>query len=1087
MSGNAKCVFCGAEIPADAPERLCRACLLKSALDDSGDGHAPRGQARAHNPDDGGTVTYCVDAPDFSSQRYAERKFHARGAMGEVWRVLDTQINRVVALKTLRKRGTDNQQRFLAEAQITGQLEHPNVVPVHDLGVDQNDGEVYYTMRFLDGQTLDDVIDDFHESRKSPGERALALRGLLEHFLDACDAVHYAHKRGVVHRDIKPDNIVVGTDGETWVVDWGLAKVADQPELSSLSGISVTLTSSGASTEKRSGSVLGTPAYMPPELAEGHGAEAGPTCDVYLLGATLYKILTNRAPRRGSTHQEVIEMARTMPPVPPREIDKTVPRALEAICLRAMARKPANRYQSARELAEDLRRYLAYEPVVAYPEPLLERCWRWVWRHRQVLTRAAGAAAAVILLAAATWLYLRTRQHALEAVARADRLAAIDTAEDQVRNFRALRDQALYVLGEDSHDPRFSYYRATEGLGYLQDALSVSQPWGEQLDALPLVAEREQLRWDLYDLLVLRVFTRMLATDAPDAALVTAMSEDLERAERLAGGQPGAEFYRLRARCRRLRQDDGAWQDEQKMEVAAKRAMDYFVLGESHRRRKPLVDPSDPVDGPRTRDLNQAIGAYQDALRLSPDHFWSLLQLGRCYLSQRELAEAEGALRACVALRPESPYAYSVRGLVLAQAARYEEALADLDFALRINPEFHPARLNRGWVQLRMGRFENAEADLVRVLRESPLSPAAYCLGRLYFERGDYAQARQYFSGFADESPGFAAVQKDLATVDLLSGNDQPGLDGLARYLDLIHQADRDVVLPNTYLYRGVFLRSLVSGPLSEQLAAVRNELQVAGEADRQHLAQKAGGLARRSVELLTLSLAEISHAETEISTADLYYEKSAVLKLLRQPQEEMAAYSRGLEIDPNHLGLLRQRGFRLLSDGKSAEAMLDLERAVLLRPGSQRDTVLLADSHALLGYLLAEKDRVQRQRAPLGTHALLGYLLSENDDNSRAQRLATLALLALDDVSPDNGSVYKETYTVLINTATIYGVLAKSSSEEGQPFADLALTLLERVVPIAKRFHETSYARRLIEGEAAFESLRDSERYQKILERLTE
>ena len=229
--------------------------------------------------------------------------------MGEVWRCHDATIGREVALKRLVAERHFGAERFLCEAQITGQLEHPGIVPVHDLGFDDN-GQPFYIMKMVRGGTLKAAIDAFHNPSESSGQskpREVERVQLLKIFLDICNAVAYAHSRGVIHRDLKPDNVMLGEYGETVLLDWGLAKVSGQAEQPSGSLSSCSPTVSGNSAQTENGSVIGSPLYMPPEMAEGRLTEIDQRTDVYLLGSTLYEMLTGRPPRQGSSRQEILE------------------------------------------------------------------------------------------------------------------------------------------------------------------------------------------------------------------------------------------------------------------------------------------------------------------------------------------------------------------------------------------------------------------------------------------------------------------------------------------------------------------------------------------------------------------------------------------------------------------------------------------------------------------------------------------------------------------------------------------------------------------------------------------------------------
>jgi serine/threonine-protein kinase len=223
-------------------------------------------------------------------------------------------------------------------------------------------------MRFIRGDTLKDAIDQFHADanlKDEPGHRSLELRKLLRRFTDVCNAIDYAHNRGVLHRDIKPSNIIVGKFGETLVVDWGLAKPLGraEPVLPSEERPLV-LSEANGSTATLPGSTLGTPAYMSPEQARGDLESLGPHSDVYSLGATLYCLLTGKPPFEGNDLRAVLEAVRKGAFPQPRQLDLSIAKGLEAICLKAMASKPDERYATPRELADDIDHWLADEPVI---------------------------------------------------------------------------------------------------------------------------------------------------------------------------------------------------------------------------------------------------------------------------------------------------------------------------------------------------------------------------------------------------------------------------------------------------------------------------------------------------------------------------------------------------------------------------------------------------------------------------------------------------------------------------------------------------------------------------------------------------
>jgi serine/threonine protein kinase len=335
-------------------------------------------------------ATTAEERPAEDGLRYRILRPHAQGGLGVVSVARDAELGREVAFKEIQVRYAEDPNlrgRFVREAEITGGLEHPGIVPVYGLGR-YADGRPYYAMRFIRGESLQEAIKKLHD-----GDTGYTLRGLLTRFVAACNAVAYAHSRGVIHRDLKPANVMLGPYGETLVVDWGLAKVVGRE----LDGSEPTLQPpSGEGSLTQAGSALGTPAYMSPEQARGEIWNLGPATDIYSLGATLYAILTGRPPVQERDTPEILEKVRNADWVPPRQIQAGVPRPLDAICGRAMALGSAERYRSLLELAGDVEGWLADEPVKAWNEPWLTRTSRWVRRHRTSV--AAGLVAGFVTL-----------------------------------------------------------------------------------------------------------------------------------------------------------------------------------------------------------------------------------------------------------------------------------------------------------------------------------------------------------------------------------------------------------------------------------------------------------------------------------------------------------------------------------------------------------------------------------------------------------------------------------------------------------------------------------------------------------------
>jgi serine/threonine-protein kinase len=429
------------------------------------------------------TAPYSVGSATSNGQRFRVLRPHARGGLGAVFVALDSELNREVALKQILDDHADDpisRARFLVEAEITGGLEHPGIVPVYGLG-SFRDGRPYYAMRFIKGESLKRAIDRFHADaslRHNPGRRSLELRQLLRRFVDVCNAIDYAHSRGVLHRDIKPSNVIVGLHGETLVVDWGLAKALGRVETGPATGErSLVPSSASGYAETMPGSALGTPSYMSPEQAAGDLDRLGPWSDVASLGATLYCLLTGRPPFEGDDIGAVLRHVRRGGFAPPRQVDPAIDPALEAVCLKAMANRPEDRYSSCRALADDVERWAADEPVSAWREPFSVRARRWMRRHRTAVALAGAILiSAVVALIAGLVVVNQERRRTAGQRDRAER-ALIEVRREKERADRALiaetraRQRARAVL-DDTTSEVVEKFLATGGtkLGPDQEA-----------------------------------------------------------------------------------------------------------------------------------------------------------------------------------------------------------------------------------------------------------------------------------------------------------------------------------------------------------------------------------------------------------------------------------------------------------------------------------------------------------------------------------------------------------------------------------------------------------------------------------------
>jgi TolB-like protein/Tfp pilus assembly protein PilF/predicted Ser/Thr protein kinase len=388
------CGKCGAKIFGDATREVCPACLLESGLrllDEesvagvdlsavaaySAEAAAKAGSAKAEDlgradgvpvPDRTTPQRLAGILGDFGDYELLEEI--GRGGQGVVYRARQKSLNRTVALKVigLGHWATEaHVKRFRREAEAAASLEHPGIVPIHDVG--ERDGSCYFSMKFIEGGQLDEVV------RRTP----MSIRQAAELIAKVARTVHYAHQHGILHRDIKPGNILLDREGEPHLTDFGLARLVETE-----------------STVTRTKEVLGTPSYMAPEQAVGETAKLTGATDVYGLGAVLYQLLTGHAPFAGGTTYETIRLLLDNEPRPPRLLNPKIDRDLSTICLKCLEKDPQRRYSSALALAEDLEHWLKHEPIRAHRTGIFTRGQKWVRR------KPATAAAIALSLALAT-------------------------------------------------------------------------------------------------------------------------------------------------------------------------------------------------------------------------------------------------------------------------------------------------------------------------------------------------------------------------------------------------------------------------------------------------------------------------------------------------------------------------------------------------------------------------------------------------------------------------------------------------------------------------------------------------------------
>ncbi len=385
---------------------------------------------------------------------YCQLQHLASGGIGVVYQATDACLERTVAIKTVRShvRVSDPSNRFLEEARITAGLDHPGIVPVYGMGTTE-DGSTFYVMRLVRGQTMGETIEAFFAGSATTGSPDFESRGfhdLLGRFAAVCKTIAYAHSRGIIHCDIKPRNILFGRFGETVMLDWGAACPVQREEVDQHVGEETLVLNRITDSDSAPTRISGTLPFMSPEQATGSEQLTRAT-DVFSLGVTLYAILSGKTPYRGeSTHEIRQQIIRGDFPTP-RNVQRGVSPAIEAICLKAMANQPRDRYASAMDLADDVERFLADETIPWFREPATRRASRWVRRHRQAASVAA-ISAALLMLSSLAFLFVQANLARREQTARHQGLTTrVALAADSLRYEM---DRRIWALQDAARDPQ---------------------------------------------------------------------------------------------------------------------------------------------------------------------------------------------------------------------------------------------------------------------------------------------------------------------------------------------------------------------------------------------------------------------------------------------------------------------------------------------------------------------------------------------------------------------------------------------------------------------------------------------------------
>jgi tetratricopeptide (TPR) repeat protein len=761
-------------------------------------------------PVEGNCPTPVPEVPA-ASCRYRKVRYHAGGGLGDVFVAEDTELHRDVALKEIkpdRAGRADHRGRFVLEAEVTGRLEHPGIVPVYGLGL-YADGRPYYAMRFIKGQTMTAAITRFH-GEKPVRFATLAFRSLLSRFVTMCQAVAYAHSRGVLHRDLKPDNVMLGPYGETLVLDWGLAKVigrAEKGEASPASAESSLQLGEGAA-ETAAGAVVGTPAFLSPEQAGGHTEELGPASDIYGLGATLYVMLTGRLAFEGSP-SAVLRQVKKGEFVPPRQVNSEVPAALQAICLKAMAPTPKGRYSTVLELAADVEHWLADEPVSAWPEPVTVKLGRWVRRNKALVSSAAAAALVALIATGVGAFWYQAEQ------ARQDQEQAKRDAEEAVQQAKSaaqrefLHKEVVAAL-DQSEALHQKLHKQLGDPMTVHELLSDIDGWERQVQAARQAWQQAQKLADsnaeLLDPVVLERLQQLntaLGADKDDYDLARKLDDIRLEAATLVDGKPNpytaGQKYATALAAAGYHMEHKSVVDKIRkapLRYALVAALDHWAtltLDKDLRSRllavareadpddwrdqfrdakvwndagalKQLADRADPAkQSPQILSAlalllhgtkGQAAPLLRRALLHYPRDFWLHFHLGEVSANPDEQI---GCYQAALAIRPKIAAAHNNWGVALGAKKDYDGAIGHFQKTLAIEPNLALAHYNWGLALAMKKDYDGAISHYEKALGINPNHALTH------FDWGNALLAQKDYDGAIGHYEKALAIKPKLA------------------------------------------------------------------------------------------------------------------------------------------------------------------------------------------------------------------------------------------------------------------------------------------------------------------------------------
>ena len=813
-----------------------------------------------------------------------------RGGMGVVYLARHTSLKRLVALKMILAGAHASATvlaRFRNEAEAVARLQHANIVQIHEVG--EHDGKPYLSLEYVEGGTL------HQKAGKAPMPEREAAR-LME---SLARGVHYTHQRGILHRDLKPTNILLTADGTPKITDFGVAKLLDSD---------TPLT--------RTEALIGTPNYMSPEQAAGNIKKIGAPADVYSLGAILYELLTGTAPFRGSTLMDTLDQVRNKEPVPPRRLRGRVSLDLETICLKCLEKEPRRRYASAEAFADDLGRFLAGQSIRARPISVWQHAWR-AGRRRPALVAGVVAIAALVGALVAGSSYFRA----------ADQLER-HRSDEKYQQFVQRRNEAffyglltpnegaLFLGGEAAANSQTAVTAAKEALalaGMDVDSKSAGP------DANLSTVRKAELAADCYALLLVLASVRgqQPADESENKARHEEALRILDRAEKLGFQTRAYHLRRAHVLDQLGRHEEAKSQRNRAAAQPLEGALDHFLIGEEQYRRG---------EGEAAR------GSFDRALTLQPAHFWARFFLAVCHLKSQDWQAAKAGFNGCLTQQPDFAWAYLFRSFANEKLHALPEAEADFAKALKLNlsPDArYVLFLTRGILHFNQKELDRAAADFRSAMA---LKPAQY---NAYLNLAQVHLAQKQFEPAADLIR--QAMKLDPPAQVVAGYHLERGRNLLRdqRYQEALTACDAALELsPHlTQAFEACGRALLGLGKFDQAEWSFDQCLRRGGEAAPDVF--RGRGLARMKLGRFAEAAEDYTRVLERAPGAEIYQHRGWALFFADAWKLALRDFSKALELNPRATDAYIGRGLANVMLGDYQEVVDDAEVALRRKPGS--------------------------------------------------------------------------------------------------------------------------------------------------------